>query len=67
MADRPLDAILSDWRAAESEHDRDGGHAPPPELAARLDALRDEHAAAIEARQTQADELGRSPRAGLEP
>jgi hypothetical protein len=53
MSDRTPEQILADWRELERAH----ASAPSAELAQRIDALRREHAAAIEARQDQADEL----------
>jgi hypothetical protein len=53
MNDRTPEQILADWRESERAHEA----APSPELARRIHELRREHAAAIEARQDQADEL----------
>jgi hypothetical protein len=53
MSDRTPEQILADWRECERRHAID----PSPELAQRIDELRMEHAAAIEKRQVQAEEL----------
>jgi hypothetical protein len=53
MSDRTPEQILAEWRECERRHDTD----PSPELARRIEALRIEHAAAMEARQVVADEL----------
>jgi len=53
MSDRTPEQILAEWRECERAYE--GG--PSAELASRLEALRAEHAAAMEARQDQADEL----------
>lgn len=63
--DRTVESILVEWRRTEAELDeRDD-----PELAARIDQLRDEHAAALAKRRDAADELGRTPgtKVGTEP
>ena len=53
MSDRTPEQILADWRACERRHAED----PSPELAKRIDELRMEHAAAVESRHVQAEEL----------
>ncbi len=53
MSDRTPEQILADWRDCERRHAKD----PSPELARRIDDLRMEHAAAVEARHVQAEEL----------
>lgn len=53
MSDRMPEQILADWRDCERRHATD----PTPELARRIDELRMEHAAAVEARHEQAEEL----------
>ncbi len=53
MSDRTPEQILADWRDCERRHAKD----PTPELARRIDELRGEHAAAVEARHVQAEEL----------
>jgi hypothetical protein len=62
--DRTVEMILTEWRAAEAAID---GGAPDPELAARIETLRAEHAAALEAREQAARDLGRSPGLPAEP
>jgi hypothetical protein len=55
---RPIERILTEWRAAEREleasndDDRDA-------IVARIAALRDEHRAAIAEREREAEELRR--------
>jgi hypothetical protein len=58
MSDRTPEQILADWRECERRHAED----PSPELARMIDELRKEHAAAVESRHVQAEEL-----AGLNP
>lgn len=53
MNDRTPEQILAEWREFERAHEA----TPSLELAGRIDELRREHAAAIEARQVQAHEL----------
>jgi hypothetical protein len=53
MSDRTPEQILADWRECERRHAED----PTPDLAHRIDALRAEHAAAVESRHVQAEEL----------
>ena len=53
MSDRTPEQILADWRDCERRHAED----PSPELANRIDELRMEHAAAVESRHVQAEEL----------
>jgi hypothetical protein len=53
MSDRTPEQILADWRACERAHEAN----PSPESARRIEELRAEHAAAVKARQGQADEL----------
>lgn len=53
MSDRTPEQILAEWRECERQHDGE----PSPELARRIEELRSEHAAAIEARQVVAAEL----------
>ena len=53
MSDRTPEQILADWRDCERRNAED----PTPELARRIDELRKEHAAAVEARHVQAEEL----------
>jgi hypothetical protein len=57
MAHRPLDTILAEWRAVENRL----SSAEDQEAAARLAALRDEYARAVEDRKADAEELGRAP------
>lgn len=56
MTQRTVEAILADWREAEAAAEREPAQASP-DLAARIDALRSEHAAAMDARSATADEL----------
>jgi hypothetical protein len=53
MSDRTPEQILADWRESERRYGED----PTPDLARRIDQLRLEHAAAVEARHVQAEEL----------
>jgi hypothetical protein len=53
MSDRTPEQILADWRECERRYAED----PTPDLAGRIDALRAEHAAAVESRHVQAEEL----------
>jgi hypothetical protein len=53
MSDRTPEQILADWRESERRYAED----PTPDLARRIDQLRLEHAAAVEARHVQAEEL----------
>ena len=55
---RTIETILAEWRAAEA---RLGDDLTDDDLAALINALRAEHAAAVEARRGQARELGRAP------
>ena len=58
MPQRMVETILAEWRAAEA---RLGDGPTDDDLAALIAALRAEHAAAVEARKTEARELGRAP------
>lgn len=63
--DRTVEAILAEWRAAEAERVNASFR---PDLEARIERLRLEHAAALEARRREADELAeREPQPGREP
>jgi hypothetical protein len=53
MSDRTPEQILADWRDCERRH----AVTPSNELALRIDELRMEHAAAVDARHLQAEEL----------
>ena len=53
MSDRTPEQILAEWREYERRHEME----PSAELARRVDELRREHAAAVEARHIQAEEL----------
>lgn len=53
MSDRTPEQILTEWRDCERRHSA----APSPELARRIEELRIEHAAAIDARRDEADAL----------
>lgn len=53
MSDRTPERILADWRESERAYEA----TPSPALAVRIDELRREHAAAIDALQAEADEL----------
>ena len=52
--DRTIEVILAEWRAAEARLEREPSDVERQELVA---VLRDEHAAAMEARASKADEL----------
>jgi hypothetical protein len=52
--DRTVEAILAEWRAAEAERLNTAFNR---DLEARIEQLRLEHAAALEARRKEADEL----------
>ena len=54
---RTVEDILGDWRRAEAER-VDGDD---PRLEARIEHLREEHAAAVARLQDEADELARPP------
>jgi hypothetical protein len=53
MSERTPEQILADWRESERRYAAD----PTLELARRIDALRMEHAAAVQARHVEAAEL----------
>jgi hypothetical protein len=53
MSGRTPEQILTDWRECERRHAVD----PSPELTRRIDQLRMEHAAAVDARHVEAEEL----------
>jgi hypothetical protein len=53
MSDRTPEQILAAWRDCERRHAED----PSPELERQIDELRLEHAAAVEARHVEAEEL----------
>ena len=53
MSDRTPEQILAEWRECE----RRQAVAPSAELANRIEELRMEHAAAVDARHVQAEEL----------
>ena len=56
--ERTVESILIEWRRTEAEFDE----REDPELAARIDRLREEHAAALAKRRDDAaDELGNMP------
>jgi hypothetical protein len=52
--DRTIEAILAEWRAAEARLEREPSNVELQELVA---LLHDEHAAAMDARKSKADEL----------
>ena len=61
--DRTVESILAEWRAAEAQRDatealRDGDVVDPG-LEERIETLKLAHAAAIEARSQEAEELAR--------
>jgi len=53
MSDRTPEQILAEWREYERRHNDN----PSYELAGRIDELRREHAAAVDERHMQAEEL----------
>lgn len=53
MTDRTPEQILAEWRECERRYEEN----PTSELARRIDDLRREHAAAVDERHTQAEEL----------
>lgn len=53
MSDRTPEQILTDWRDCERRYAAE----PSADLAARIEELRAEHAAAVHDRQHEADEL----------
>ena len=58
MPQRTIEAILVEWRAAEALL---GDGLTDAHLAELIEALRAEHAAAVEARRAEARELARHP------
>jgi hypothetical protein len=58
MFDRTVETILAEWRAAEAARALSPGDI---ELDRHIARLRDEYNAAVEARQGDADDLGRRP------
>lgn len=60
MADRTVEDILRDWRAAEADLPQDGS-SPDLELVERINFLRVEYAAEVDARRDSAEDLGRAP------
>ena len=62
MSDRTIETILAEWRAAEAAR-----KLRPSDIALdqHIARLRDEYNAAVDARQSDADDLGRRP--GEEP
>lgn len=58
MSERRPDDILRDWRQAERDRQTDDEN---PDLSARVNALRTEHAQAVDARQQSARDLGGAP------
>jgi hypothetical protein len=62
---RPVEQILREWREAEATVPQDSS--PDLELIQRIGFLRAEYAAAIDAREDEAEELGRSPGESLTP
>ncbi len=60
MAQRTVEAILSEWRAAEAELELDPDDVDP-ELKARIDALISEHARAMVIRRQEAEDLAERP------
>ena len=61
---RPVDEILREWREAEALLPTDGS-TPDITLIERVSDLRAEYAAAIDEREDEAQELGRTPGEGL--
>jgi hypothetical protein len=60
--DRTVEAILAEWRAAEAERLNKSFN---PDLEAHIEELRLEHAAALDARREEAEELaGRETTSG---
>ena len=62
MPQRTIETILAEWRAAET---RLGDALTDRDLAALIERLREEHAAAVEARKAEARDLGRPPGGAL--
>ena len=62
---RPVEQILREWREAEAHVPDDGS--PDLELVQRISFLRAEYAAAIDAREDEAEELGSTPGEALTP
>jgi hypothetical protein len=58
MFDRTVETILAEWRAAEAEREL---RPSDIELDQHIAHLRDEYNAAVEARQSEADDLGSRP------
>jgi hypothetical protein len=58
---RTVEDILAEWRRAEAER----GNDQDPDVEARIERLRREHAAAVAMLQAEADELGKPPRLTL--
>jgi len=58
VTDRTPEAILAEWRSAESALDPED---VDPSLLARIVELRAEHAEAVAAREQEARELAQSP------
>jgi plasmid replication initiation protein len=58
LFDRTVETILAEWRAAEAERELRPGDI---ELDQHIARLRDEYNAAVDARQSDADDLGRRP------
>ncbi len=58
MPERTIETILGEWRAAEA---RLGDALTDDDLATLIERLRQEHAAAMQARAEDARELGRPP------
>ncbi len=59
MEPRTVDKILAEWRERERQLD-ENPNADLEALHARIAALRDEHARAVEQRRDEADELRKS-------
>lgn len=58
---RTVEVILAEWRRAEA----DRGNDQDPDVEARIERLRREHADAVAMLQDEADELGKPPRLTL--
>jgi hypothetical protein len=67
---RTIRDVIKDWRAAEAELPRLTGRIPSPEVTARVDSVRAEHAAALDREIDHArsvEERARRDRALLYP
>ena len=65
MGTRPVATILEEWRTLERELHEPMDTEPRIELERAVAALADEHRAALDAQQPDADALGATPLMGL--